>query len=303
MVTRDEIRRAAELIRGGKLVAFPTETVYGLGANALDPEAVARIFAAKGRPSTSPLIVHVSSVAMARQIAAEWVAAADELARRFWPGPLTIIVPKKPHVPDLVTAGLRTVGIRIPAHPVAYELIETAGVPVAAPSANRFTQLSPTAAEHVSPGLADYVLDGGPTDVGIESTVVSLAAPVRLLLRPGMISAGELEEVLGPLDTVTTAEGAHPAPGLHHRHYSPRTPLYVTHTPPPGRGAWLWWNEDRKAEHSVGLGSDPAAYARDLYRTLHELDSEGLDFIAVEPLPEGDAWAGVRDRLRRAANG
>ena len=303
MVTRDEIRRAAELIRAGKLVAFPTETVYGLGANAVNPEAVARIFAAKGRPSTSPLIVHVSSLGMARAIAAEWPQSADELARRFWPGPLTIIVPKQAHVPDLVTAGLGTVGIRIPAHPVAQQLIEAAGVPLAAPSANRFTQLSPTAAEHVAAGLADYVLDGGPTKVGIESTVVSLAGPVPLLLRPGMIQASELEEVLGPLETVTTAEGAHPAPGLHHRHYSPRTPLYVTYDPPPGRGAWLWWNEDRKAEHSVGLGNDPAAYARELYRTLHELDREGLDFIAVEPLPDGDGWAGVRDRLRRAANG
>jgi L-threonylcarbamoyladenylate synthase len=300
MVTRDDILRAAELIRRGKLVAFPTETVYGLGANALDAEAVSRIFTAKGRPATSPLIVHVASAEMARQIAAAWPEQAAALAARFWPGPLTIVLPKRPEVPDVVTAGLPTAGIRMPAHPVALALIEAAGVPVAAPSANRFTQLSPTTAGHVSEGLADLVLDGGPTDIGIESTVVSLAGGQPVLLRPGMVTASQLEPYLGPLGAVTSAEGAHPAPGLHAKHYSPSTALYVTHQLPPGRGAWVWWNRDQAAARSVRLSSDAGGYARQLYATLHELDTQELDFIAVEPVPDGPEWAGVRDRLRRA---
>ncbi len=193
-----EIERAAELIRAGRLVAFPTETVYGLGANALDAEAVARIFAAKGRPRTSPLIVHVDSIEMARGLASEWPKDADILARRYWPGPLTLVVPKRPLVPDIVTAGLPTVGLRMPAHPLALELIRAAGVPIAAPSANRFTELSPTAAAHVPEALADYTLDGGPARVGIESTVLSLVeAP--MLLRPGVIPMTEIEALIGPI--------------------------------------------------------------------------------------------------------
>jgi L-threonylcarbamoyladenylate synthase len=193
-----DIERAAELIRAGRLVAFPTETVYGLGANALDPDAVARIFAAKGRPRTSPLIVHVDSIQMARRLASQWSAAADLLATRYWPGPLTLVVPKRPEIPDIVTAGLPTVGLRMPAHPLALELIRASGVPIAAPSANRFTELSPTAAAHIPGSLADYTLDGGPARVGIESAVLSLVgAPT--LLRPGVISITELEALIGSL--------------------------------------------------------------------------------------------------------
>ncbi len=177
-ISPEEIQHAAWLLRAGKLVAFPTETVYGLGANALDGEAVARIFAAKGRPQTSPIIVHVSSMEMARQVVSEWPQPAESLAQKFWPGPLTLVLKKQAAVPDLVTAGLDTVGVRMPAHPVALALIEAAQVPVAAPSANRFTQFSPTTAEHVRQSLGDrvdYILDGGPCTVGIESTVLSLA--------------------------------------------------------------------------------------------------------------------------------
>src|SRR5580704_9118195 len=191
-----EIIRAAELLRAGRLVAFPTETVYGLGANALDEIAVRRIFEAKGRPFSSPLIVHVSSIAMARELALEWPERAELLARQFWPGPLTIIVPKRSHVPDLVTAGLPSVGLRIPAHPLAQALLEAAEIPIAAPSATRFTELSPTTAEHVPEGLADMILDGGPCTVGIESTVISLAGSTPRILRPGMISQTEIEQVI-----------------------------------------------------------------------------------------------------------
>src|SRR5438105_4505328 len=184
----NEIEAAADALRRGRLVAFPTETVYGLGANALDPEAVARIYAVKGRPPTSPLIVHVASVEMAKSLIATWPEAADRMARRFWPGPLTLVLPKQPTIPSIVTAGLSTVGLRMPSHPMALALIKAAGVPLAAPSANRFTQLSPTTADHVRQSLGsdvDLILDGGPCEVGIESTVVSLAGPQPVLLRPG----------------------------------------------------------------------------------------------------------------------
>jgi L-threonylcarbamoyladenylate synthase len=288
-----EIERAAELIRAGRLVAFPTETVYGLGANALDPEAVARIFAAKGRPRTSPLIVHVDSIEMARSLASEWTDAADLLARRYWPGPLSLVVPKRPIVPDIVTAGLATVGLRMPAHPLALELIGAAGVPIAAPSANRFTELSPTAAAHIPEALADYTLDGGPARVGIESTVLSLVdAPT--LLRPGAVSITELEALIGSiLQGVAPAEGAHAGPGMHARHYRPMTPLYLDTVRREGRGMVLRVGREMPA--------DPRAYAAVLYETLHRLDAQSLDWIAVEPPPDTPEWAGILDRLRRAA--
>src|SRR5579863_8141073 len=201
------ISEAAAKIRSGGLAAFPTETVYGLGANALDAAAVQKIYELKGRPETSPLIVHVASVEMAREIVAEWPPLAEELARKWWPGPLTLVLPKRPSISDIVTAGLPTVGVRMPNHPIALELIREAGVPIAAPSANKFMGLSPTTAEHVRAAFGDAVevLDGGPTRVGIESTVVAIEGGTLKLLRPGMISLGELERGV--------IEGeAHPAP-------------------------------------------------------------------------------------------
>ena len=289
------IEQAAALIRAGRLVAFPTETVYGLGANALDALAVARIFAAKGRPRTSPLIVHVDTVAMARGLAAEWSEQAELLAARYWPGPLTLVVPKLAVVPDIVTAGLGTVGLRMPAHPVALELIRAAGVPIAAPSANRFTELSPTAAAHVPEQLADMTLDGGPARVGIESTVLSLAGPATLL-RPGVIPVSELEALVGPVAIgATPGKGAHAAPGMHARHYQPATRLYLGAGPGEGRGAQLRLGKEMPA--------DPLAYAAVLYETLHRLDAEGLEWIAVEVPPDTPEWAGVLDRLRHAAAG
>jgi L-threonylcarbamoyladenylate synthase len=289
------IAHAAELIRAGKLVAFPTETVYGLGANAFDAAAVARIFEAKRRPHSSPLIVHVDSIEMARGLAAVWPEAAETLARRYWPGPLTLVVPKRPTIPDIVTAGLPTVGLRMPAHPLALELIRAAGVPIAAPSANRFTELSPSAAGHIPPQLADYVIDGGPARVGIESVVLSLVgAPT--LLRPGAIPLPEIEALIGPVSLgVAPGEGPHPSPGMHPRHYSPATPLYVLGPgaqPPEGDGAWLRIGREMPA--------NPSDYAAALYETLHRLDKQGLAWIAVERPPDDPEWAGVLDRLLHA---
>ncbi len=290
------VAHAAALIRAGKLVAFPTETVYGLGANALDAEAVARIFAAKRRPRSSPLIVHVDSLEMARSLAAAWPESAEILARRYWPGPLTLVLPKQPSIPDIVTAGLPTVGLRMPAHPLALELIRAAGVPIAAPSANRFTELSPTVAAHVPESLADYVLDGGPAHVGIESTVLSLAGD-PVLLRPGVIPLPEIEALIGPVRIAAApASGAHASPGQHPRHYRPATPLLLLapgQPTPPGRGAWLRLGREMPA--------DPVAYAAVLYQTLHRLDRQNLDWIALEPPPDTPAWAGVLDRLKHAA--
>jgi L-threonylcarbamoyladenylate synthase len=286
------LEHAAELIRAGRLVAFPTETVYGLGANALDAAAVERIFTAKGRPRSSPLIVHVASIEMARELAAEWPAAAQKLAEQYWPGPLTLVVKKRAVVPDIVTAGLQTVALRMPAHPVALELIRASGVPIAAPSANRFTELSPTAAAHVPEELADYKLDGGPAQVGIESTVLSLVDKPALL-RPGVISLSELEAAIGAPILPPGVETTMMSPGMHRRHYRPRTPLYLGTAEHPGRGAVLRIGKEMPA--------DPREYASVLYRTLHRLDTEGLDWIAVETPPDTPEWAGVADRLKRAA--
>lgn len=297
VVPDDDLNRAAAVLRGGGLVAFPTETVYGLGANALDRNAVLRIYAAKGRPSTSPLIVHVSSFDMLNTVVETWPAAAQQLAERFWPGPLTFVLTKRSTVPAEVTAGLNTVGVRMPAHPVAQELIRRAGIPLAAPSANRFTEVSPTTAEHVRASLGDRVdmiLDGGPTQVGIESTVLSLAGDAPLLLRPGMVSQHAIEALIGPIQTRISAEARQPheSPGLHAKHYAPRTPFYVLQagaSAPSGRGKVL------------RMPAGPAAYAACLYAELHTADAEGWDWIAVEEPPRTPEWDAIWDRLTRAA--
>lgn len=310
-VSKDQIARAAELLHNGKLVAFPTETVYGLGANALDADAVARIFVIKGRPRTSPVIVHVSNCHMISQIAASWPEAAQELAERFWPGPLTIVVPKTSAVPGIVTAGLPTVGIRMPAHPVALALIEAAGVQVAAPSANRFTQVSPTTADHVRAALGDsvdYVLDGGTCEVGIESTVLSLAEATPILLRPGGISRRQIEEAIGPIPSAETAtDEAHPSPGMHPRHYSPRTRLLLVHdgqVPTSGSGAYLQLTHSPRADvrELVAMPHDAAGYAARLYTVLHALDANGYDWIAIDAPEPTAEWEAVLDRLRHAAS-
>lgn len=295
-----DLQRAAELIRAGGIVAFPTETVYGLGANALDAAAVARIFAVKGRPRQSPLIVHVDSADMARGLVIDWPEAAETLSRRYWPGPLTLVLRKAPLIPDIVTADLATVGLRVPSHPLALALIRAAGVPIAAPSANLFTEISPTSADHVRKslgGAVDLVLDGGLSSIGIESTVLSLAGPEPVLLRHGVIPLPEIESLIGTVRVGEPGSGAHASPGMHPQHYRPRTPLLLLadlSATPPGHGAWLRLGREMPAE--------PAAYAAALYAALHRLDEQSLDWIAVERPPDTPEWAGVLDRLTRASN-
>ena len=311
-IDHDEIGHAARLLQAGKIVAFPTETVYGLGANALDSDAVARIFAIKGRPHTSPLIVHVASIEMAKSLVTEWPAAAQRLVEKFWPGPLTLVLPTTPQrVPSIVTAGLPTVGLRMPAHPIALALIRATGVPLAGPSANRFTQLSPTTADHVRRSLAsdvDYILDGGPCHVGIESTVLNLAEPHPVLLRPGGISRLDLEAVIGPISIAAEpTSGPHPAPGMHPRHYSPRTRLLLVsggELPAEGKGVYL---QHAHAPSRVGIDTIPMpatapAYAAALYEALHRADIGSYDWIAVDLPPGTHDWEAIHDRLHRAAS-
>jgi L-threonylcarbamoyladenylate synthase len=324
------IARAAAVLRDGGLVAFPTETVYGLGAVALDAAAVGRIFAAKGRPAHNPLIVHVPDEAGARAVAGEWPAAADLLAARFWPGPLTLVVPKAANVPEVVTAGGPTVAVRVPAHPVALALLRAAAVPVAAPSANRSTSLSPTRAEHVLRDLAgriDLLLDGGPTAGGIESTVLDVTSTPPRLLRPGLIGPAELEAVIGSVTFSHAAAdetaGVLRSPGMMSRHYAPRKPLecvegdslsHVEELAAAGeRVGWLVFGRSYIFPTNVipfptsvyygQLPSDPVACAAQLYDLLHHLDKDvPVTRIVVELPPDTPEWLAVRDRLRRASS-
>ena len=316
------IEEAAEILRRGELVAFPTETVYGLGANALDASAVARIFAAKGRPSYNPLIVHVPNEGAARELVSEWPERASRLARAFWPGPLTMVLRKRAIVPDIVTAGLDSVALRVPAHPVALALLRATDLPLAAPSANRSMALSPTSARHVARSLGDRVeliLDAGPTAVGIESTVVDLRGSQPSILRPGLLGAREIEPVIGALAAPNEHAGdaARPAPGMLDRHYAPRAELRLFATEDASsmarEAAALAARGARVAMLAIEAGvtdgstevvrmpPDPARYAQRLYAALHDLDEAAYDVVFVERVPDGDAWAGVRDRLERAS--
>jgi L-threonylcarbamoyladenylate synthase len=319
----EALAQAAETLRRGGLVAFPTETVYGLGAHAVDPGAVARIYEAKGRPGYNPLIVHVADAEAARALASAWPAEAERLAAAFWPGPLTLVLPRNDSVPDSVTAGLPSVALRVPAHPVAHALLRAAGIPVAAPSANRSTEVSPTTAQHVARSLGDRVdviVDGGPCPVGIESTVLSLAGPVPTLLRPGTISIDDLRPVIGEIalpSAAPDAEAARPSPGMLDRHYAPRAELRLLEDgmdalrrlPASGEKAALLLRAGTGGRDElpgwldvVEMPGDPAAYAARLYAVLHELDEAGYASVWVQQPPDAPAWAGVRDRLRRAAS-
>lgn len=301
------LRRAAGLLRAGRLVAFPTETVYGLGANALDPAAVQSIFWAKGRPATNPLIVHVTDAEQLARVVGSWPPLARRLAEQFWPGPLTLVVPKNPAIPPEVTAGGPTVAVRHPAHPVAQALIREAGIPVAAPSANRSTELSPTRADHVLRALGgriDMILDAGPCQKGIESTVVDVTGDTPRILRPGPITVPMLTAIVGPVSSLTptpqAADGPLRSPGLLARHYCPRTPLILV--PPEIVDAEV--SRLKRENRLVGtweLPTDPVQAAHDLYDTLHRLDTQGYDAIVVALPPDQPEWAAVRDRLARAA--
>ncbi|MFZ5623444.1 MAG: L-threonylcarbamoyladenylate synthase [Gemmatimonadota bacterium] len=317
------IARAADVIRWGGLVAFPTETVYGLGANALDAAAVQRIFDAKGRPAYNPLIVHVPRAEAARELVTDWPAAAEQLATAFWPGPLTLVLPKRDLVPDLVTAGLPAVAIRIPRHPVALALLAASQLPIAAPSANRFTRVSPTTAQHVERGLGnrvDLILDGGPTQVGIESTVVDLTGDPPRVLRPGIIAVPELERVLGRslgLAPPTAPMGqARLSPGMVDRHYAPRAQVRLFGVADRAEaervaheaarrgevvGAIVLGDAPGAVEHAIRLPPDPIGYAAGLYAALHRLDELRCHLILVEQVPPAPAWDGIRDRLARAS--
>ena len=285
------IPTAVAILRRGGLVAFPTETVYGLGADATNPVAVQRIFAAKGRPATNPLIVHVATAAVARRYASTWPEVADQLAEAFWPGPLTLVLPRQPTIAAEVSAGRGTVGLRVPNHPLALELLTAFDGPVAAPSANRANHVSPTTAGHVRDELGDRVdliLDGGPCAVGIESTVVDLTGDRPALLRPGGVSREQLEAVVGPVDVV---QGSAASPGQGSRHYAPVTPAYRVE-----RGVSL-----PAGAVILRCDTDPVTYARDLYQKLREADQcPGVRAIYVEMPPNVAEWAAVRDRLIRA---
>ena len=319
-----EIERAAAILRSGGLVAFPTETVYGLGADAANPAAVAKIFAAKGRPQDHPLIVHLADIAQLPLWAAQIPPAAQQLAAAFWPGPLTLVLKRAADVPDCVTGGQDTVGLRIPGHPVALALLrafagEQAGrrfSGVAAPSANKFGRISPTTAEHVRAELGaavDWVLDGGECEVGIESTIIDLSRGQPVLLRPGQITPARIAAVLGA--GVAAPDAAAPrAPGALDSHYAPRTPLnLVPAAELPARLAALCGKKLAvlaRAEAPPGLRDVQwqaapravAGYAHELYASLRRLDALGCDLILVEAPPAAPEWQGVNDRLARASS-
>ena len=316
------MNEAAAVLLAGGLVAFPTETVYGLGANALDPAAVARIFAAKGRPNRNPIIVHGAGAEAAQTLACSWPPAAEKLTSRFWPGPLTLVVPKRPLVPDIVTAGGPNVGLRAPAQNIAQALLQAAGVPIAAPSANRSTYISPTTAQHVLRSLdghIDLVLDGGPTSAGIESTVLDLTCDPPRVLRPGPIGVAELSacvgDVVGSPMVATSAEGPLAAPGMMARHYAPQATLILAagdgvdevrqFTAKGCRVGWLTFSgaasEQRPELESAVMPGNAAAYAARLYAVLYDMDDAKVDQIVVAKVPTGPEWSAVRDRLTRAA--
>ncbi len=321
MVTAAELQAAVTALRSGELVAFPTETVYGLGADASNEQAVRRIFAAKGRPADHPVIVHLPPGAALEDWASAVPPAAVLLSEHFWPGPMTLILPKAPHVLDVVTGGQNSVGLRIPDHPVAQALLnafaEGSSRGLAAPSANRFGRVSPTRAEHVRAELGAavaMVLDGGPARVGLESTIVDLTGERPTVLRPGHISSSELAEVLGELPLEPQASSPR-APGTLASHYAPATPVQLVPSqqliaavdelsgrlrvavlarqPAPRTLSYLPWIE---------LPNDVQDFARGLYASLRDLDARGCDRIVVEAVPDDEAWVAVRDRLRRAAH-
>jgi L-threonylcarbamoyladenylate synthase len=310
----NDLAQAVGVLRRGGLVAFPTETVYGLGADATNPAAVEKIFSVKGRPPTNPLIVHVADETTARRYAADWPDRAHRLARRFWPGPLTLVVGRGSQIAKQVGAGRDTVGLRVPDHPLALRMLEEFAGPVAAPSANRSTHVSATTAEHVryefGPAV-DFILDGGPCFVGIESTVLDLSTPVPTILRPGSITQGQIETVIGPVHlfrgAVSLAEPA-ASPGQHALHYAPRAPAYrlegrqvPTDSP---HHALLALDPELAGKcptvRCILLPREPVEYARVLYASLRAVDQPETRAIYIQMPPDSPEWSAVRDRLMRA---
>ena len=321
----DDIALAAELLQAGELVAIPTETVYGLAANALDPAAVATIFTAKGRPQDNPLIVHVLSLEDAAPLLKDIPPQARQLAEAFWPGPLTIVLERSALVPEIVSAGLGTVALRSPLHPAARVLLQTCGLPLAAPSANRSGSPSPTTSQHVMDDMAGRiaaVLDGGSCGVGVESTVVTLASPVPTLLRPGGIFPAQLRDVLGKLNIaegvtreLAANEQAH-SPGMKHRHYAPKATLTLVHgtlneilayAQTQGADGILCFDEDMRQPAcdctllSYGPANDPAEQARQIFAKLREIDQLGLHHVLVRCPTKDEAGLAVYNRLLRAS--
>jgi len=315
--TQAEIDEAVTALRDGDLVAFPTETVYGLGANAQNPAAVQKIFEAKGRPATHPVIVHIDSPKYLHRWVREVPEPAQRLAERFWPGPLTLVLPKSPNVHDIVTGGQDTVAVRVPAHPMAQQLLTAFGGGIAAPSANRFGRLSPTRAEHVRDELGDavrIVLDGGESQVGLESTIVACDASGVRLLRPGAVTLAQLRQVVG--DVQIGAPGDTPrVPGSTPTHYAPATPMTIvpadeidTRAEDASEGgqriAVLAQRLPLKTYPSVtwiNAGRRADAYAHDLYANLRTLDTAGCEQILVQEVPADEKWDAIRDRLLRGA--
>jgi L-threonylcarbamoyladenylate synthase len=319
---RAAVLRAAEFLRAGEVVALPTETVYGLAASALDARAVARIFQVKGRPAHNPIIVHVASIDMAKRCVASWPDLASRLAKAFWPGPLTLVLPRAKDIPNIITAGGMTVGVRWPSHPFIQAVIRECGFPLAAPSANPSNQISPTTAEHVRKSLGDkirLIVDGGQAQVGLESTVLDISGWPPRLLRPGMIHEQALLAVTGELVLgANESPEVLKSPGLLKKHYSPKAKLVV----------WSWRDEVelkvRSAECGVRISGvhvvahtripvgaefgrvsviphDAAAFARAIYAELHQCDEAGAELIVVEALPDAPEWRAIADRLGRAA--
>ena len=308
-MSRTDIARAAEILRAAGLVAFPTETVYGLGADASSAKALARLYAVKGRPTDHPVIVHFATAIDAFAWASEVSQAAEQLAERLWPGPLTLILKRSAKAKDFVTGGQDTIGVRVPSHPVAQELLKTFGGGLAAPSANRFGRVSPTTAAHVREDLGndvDLVLEGGPSEVGIESTIVDVSGAVARILRPGGISRADIEAVLGAVEEKAADSPRHSG-GLE-RHYAPRTRARMVPTHFLDREIASYGDKvavlafsrpDERVDYWLRMPRDPAAYAQRLYAALRELDEGGCELMLIESPPETQEWAAVLDRLRR----
>lgn len=310
MASEQELVRCAAIIRKGGLVVFPTETVYGLGANALNADAVLKIFELKGRPKFDPLIVHIAEPAQLPSLVVHIPQQARDLIARYWPGPLSVVLPRKECVPDIVTAGLPSVAVRCPAHPIARRLIELAGVAIAAPSANLFSAVSPTTAQHVTDHFGDRlpnILDGGPCQVGIESTVVSFLDEQAVMLRPGGVTAEEIEDVIGPMKSIAADISRPASPGQLPRHYAPSTPIELTNDPPRigSRVGLLAFGRplSQKSFAAIEILSERECLreaAANLFAALRRLDALQLDYIVARPFPEEGIGYAIMDRLRRA---